>query len=238
MLGGIRRGRETVKSMCGKFTQMMSWAKLHHLADLTASAGDGSADDELQMRTPMRSASVIQLDANGQRGTVAMRWGFADVRAKTPLERPRHMHARAETIDTLPTFANAFHHARGLALVKTFNVGEELPNGKIKQWVVAPRDGKPLALAVIYERWTDRNEGELLTFVMVTVPANPLLARVTDRMPAVIAPDHWAAWLGETPATVEELKGLLMTVDGNLDLAEQMYPRKNHTRETAQPGLF
>jgi putative SOS response-associated peptidase YedK len=74
----------SARSMCGKFTRMMSWARLHHLADLTASAGEGMAGDELQMRTPMRFASVIRLDVNGQREAVAMRWGFADRRAKTP----------------------------------------------------------------------------------------------------------------------------------------------------------
>ena len=224
--------------MCGKFTQMMSWAKLHHLADLTAAAGDGSVDDELQMRTPMRFADVIRLGANGQRETVAMRWGFADFRAKTPLERPRHMHARAETIDVLPTFANGFNQARGLVLVKTFNVGEELPSGKVKHWVVALRDDKALALAVIYERWTDRNEGELLTFVMVTVPANALLESVTERLRAVFARALWAGWVGETTAATEELKALLITVDGDWDLSEQDKPQKQPARETAQQGLF
>ena len=238
MFGGPRCSRTKGAPVCGKFTQMMSWAKLHHLADLTAAAGNGSADAELQMRTPMRFADVIRIGGSGQRETIAMRWGFADVRAKTPLDRPRHMHARAETIDVLPTFANAFNQARGLVLVKTFNVGEELPSGKVKQWVVAPRDDKPLALAVIYERWTDRNEGELLTFVMVTVPANALLGSVTDRMPAVIAPEHWAAWLGETPATVVELKELLITVDGDWDLSEQAKPQKRSAREMEQQGLF
>jgi putative SOS response-associated peptidase YedK len=202
-----------------------------------ASAGDVVAGDELQMLTPMRFASVIRLDPDGRRETIAMRWGFANARAKMPLERPRHMHARAETIDVLPTFANAFARGRGLVLVKTFDVGEELPSGKVRQWVVSPRDGRPLALAVIYERWTDRNEGELLTFVMVTVPAGPLLARVTDRMPAVIAPEHWSAWLGEVPAPAEELKAKLMTTDGDWDLSEQQKPQKRPARETAQ-GMF
>jgi putative SOS response-associated peptidase YedK len=32
---------------------------------------------------------------------------------------------------------------------------------------------------------------------MVTVPPNKLIARITDRMPAVIAPNDWAKWLGE-----------------------------------------
>jgi putative SOS response-associated peptidase YedK len=67
--------------MCGKFTQMMSWARLHHLAELTTSSG-GGVDDGVQMRTPMRFASVIRLGANGQRETVAMRWGFADSLAR------------------------------------------------------------------------------------------------------------------------------------------------------------
>ena len=226
-----------IKRMCGKFTQMMSWAKLHDLAGLVGTSGETLQEDGAQIRTPMRFASVIRLGANGRRETVAMRWGFADARAKAPLERPRHIHARAETIDVLPTFANAFAQARGLVLVKSFNVGEELPNGKVKQWAVTPRDGKPLALAVIYGRWTDRNEGELLTFVMATVPANSLIARVTDRMPAVVSAEHWAAWLGETAATTEELKATLVTADGDWDLSEQAKPEKRPVRETAQRGL-
>jgi putative SOS response-associated peptidase YedK len=49
---------------------------------------------------------------------------------------------------------------------------------------------------------------------MVTVPANTLLTGLpTDRMPAVLAPEDWAVWLGEQPASAAEVKACLKTVD-------------------------
>jgi putative SOS response-associated peptidase YedK len=72
---------------------------------------------------------------------VQMRWGFAGKKDPNP-SRPKHMHARAESIDTLPTFASGFAHARGILLVHTFNEGEELPSGKTKQWVVVLSRGR------------------------------------------------------------------------------------------------
>ena len=74
----------------------------------------------------------------------------------------------------------------GIIVARTFNVGQELANGKVLQHTITPRDGKPIGLGVIWERWLDRNEGSLLTFVMVTTAPNRLIATVTDRQPAII----------------------------------------------------
>jgi hypothetical protein len=100
--------------------------------------------------------------------------------------RSSGLHARAETIDSLPTFAEAFVHCRGLLIVSTFNDGKEVSPTKTIQHTVTPRDGRPIAIAVIWERWTNGREDELLTFVMVTVPPNKLIRTMTDRMPAVL----------------------------------------------------
>ena len=80
--------------------------------------------------------------------------------------------------------------------------------------MITPRDGKPIALGVIWERWLDRNEGCLLTFVMVTTAPNKLIAAVTDRQPAIIPHEHWPLWLGETNAPLHEVKDLLVPFEG------------------------
>jgi putative SOS response-associated peptidase YedK len=126
----------------------------------------------------MHQANILHRGPDGERLISPMRWGFSKKNAKTPA-RPDHMHARAETVDTLPTFAEAFARRRAILTVRTFNVGEELPNGKTKQWVVTPKDGAPLGLAVICERWVN-GVADLWTFVQVSAPANRLLAQVTD----------------------------------------------------------
>lgn len=199
---------------------MLSWAGLHDLSELIDAPNDAPGDTE-ELTTPMRFAHVVRRSDDGMREIVRMRWGFADMRAKNPLEKPKHMHARAETIDTLPTFAKAFAHNRGLVFVKDFNIGEEVTPKKTVQHVITPRDGRPLALGVIWEAWTNPGVGELLTFVMITVPANAQIAAKTDRMPAVIVPRDFAKWLGEEPAHPLELKAMLQTVDGNWDMQPQ-----------------
>jgi len=217
--------------MCGKFTQMSSWSELHAFSQpLTI-----DPTDSVVTSTPMRFAHIMRLGTDGQREMVAMRWGFADRHAAAP-GQPKHMHARGETVDRLPTFANAFAQARGILMVRTFNEGEELPNGRTKQWVITPHDGQPIAIAVICEEWRSGSE-TLATFVQVTVPANKLIARITDRMPAILPRDTWAMWLGETGATPGEVKTVLQTFDdgGTLSMDEQAKPARAPKPAKAAP---
>lgn len=222
--------------MCGKFTQHSSWREVHAFSQPLVLTG---APDEIVVSTPMRFANIIRLNAAGEREVVSMRWGFAGKGDINP-SRPKHMHARCETIDRLATFANAFAHGRGILVVHTFNEGEELPNGKTKQWVITPNDGKPIAIAVICEKWTNGVEA-LDTFIQVTTPANALISKITDRMPAILQPEDWATWLGERDASSAEVKAVLRTFDDNANwtMTEQEPTRKTKPQKPdPQPGLF
>ena len=224
--------------MCGKFTQRYSWQDVHAFLQFLNGARPGTGD-EIVVFTPMRFASIMRLNGAGEREMAQMRWGFAGKDDANPA-RPKHMHARAETIDRLTTFAHAFARARGILMVNTFNEGEELPNGKTKQWVITPGDGQPIAIAVICEEW--RNGPEVLdTFVLVTVPASPLIASITDRMPAILPKEAWAAWLGETDDPPEKVGALLSTYEdgGNWTISSQAPDRKpSRPKDDAQQDLF
>jgi putative SOS response-associated peptidase YedK len=114
--------------MCGKFSQMYSWREIVDFSQpLTSELGD-----EQEIVTPMRVATVLHLDEARDRRTTRMRWGWSIPGTIGKHERPDHIHARAETIDTRPTFREAFLYRRGVLVVRTFNEGEELPNGKTK----------------------------------------------------------------------------------------------------------
>lgn len=209
--------------MCGKFTQMSSWRDVHAFSQPLA-----GADSEV-VSTPMRFANIIRLNEAGEREVVPMRWGFAAKGDKNP-SRPKHMHARSETIDRLPTFSDAFMHRRGILVVHTFNEGEELPSGKAKQWVVTPKDGKPIAIAVICEKWTNGDEA-LDTFIQVTTSASALISKITDRMPAILRPEDWEVWLGEREGGPADVKMVLRTFEdgGNWTMTEQAHTKKAKT---------
>ncbi len=218
--------------MCGKFTQMMSWGELVRFSDLI-----GQAEGPAETVMPMHFATVLACNDKGERRAVRMRWGLVPPGAKDPREGTKHIHARAETIENKPTFAESFAHRRGLVVVQTFNEGREVTPTKTEQHTITPRDRLPMAIAVIWDRWSERNEGMLLSFAMVTVAANKLISTITDRMPAIIQPEHWAKWLGEEPASVAELKAMLVPFEGDWHMEPEKRtppPRK----PSDQPSLF
>jgi putative SOS response-associated peptidase YedK len=221
--------------MCGKFTQKPGWTGVTTLDELIAAgADDAQAPDTV---TPMRFADIVTLDGANMRASVRMRWGLVPANAADPNIGTKFIHARAETIDEKPTFRDAFLKRRGLVIVETFNEGEEVTPTKTRQYIISPNDGAPLAIAVIWERWTGRGPLDLLSFAMVTTEANMLIGKITDRMPAVVPPEHWAKWLGEEPATTEELKAMLVPFEGDWTMEPAQKPAPP-PKPTAQAELF
>jgi putative SOS response-associated peptidase YedK len=188
--------------MCGKFTAKSSWTGIVDLAWQDAPADE----DRILTYRVMGNVPVI-VSAGDARRVVPMRWGFPHPR---DWKRPQPIHARAETIDTMPAFADAFACGqRGIVMVQSFNEAPE--SGE--QHVVTPAG--PIGIAVLWRRFEIADlPAPLLACVMVTVPANTLLTGLpTDRMPAVLAQEDWATWLGEDGASPAEAKACLKTVD-------------------------
>lgn len=222
--------------MCGKFTQMATWSQVVAFSQpltVEADRAAGGGGEEITA-TPMRTAQIMRLNADGEREMAPMRWGFSNHRSTDP-RRPDHMHARCETIDTRPTFAESFRLRRGILPVRTFNEGEEVGK-KTVQWTITPKDQRPIAIAVIWEEWVN-GDLRLLTFVQVTTPANALISAITDRMPAILPDeDSQALWLGETRAPLDEVKALLTTYDSGD--AWTMEREVRTPRPKKDPGLF
>ncbi len=168
------------QTMCGKFTQLVRW---EHEAEFAGQLPVMPDDAPVVFATPMRTAKLIRLGEDGRRELVRMRWGFSKPSATRP--QPDHMHARSETVDSKPRFCDAFGERRGILMVETFNEGEEQPGGRTQAVGVPPEGRKPIAIAVIWEEFQGEAGAEL-TFLQLTVPANPLVSKITDRMPAIL----------------------------------------------------
>jgi putative SOS response-associated peptidase YedK len=224
--------------MCGKFTQMMSWGAYVSLADVLGGA-NSSADDRSEVVSPMRDASVVRLGRDGARETARMRWGLVPWWAKDPGIGTRFIHARSETIETTKAYSEPFMQRRGLVIVSEFFESRHVTATKREPHRIWPDDGKPVALACIWERWRQPHDAPLETFAVITVAANALIAPVHDRMPAVIAEGDWPKWLGETPANTEELKALLRPCEDPMHIEPVNARRpKPPPPRPVQPDLF
>ena len=174
-----------------------------------------------------------------ERRVIAMRWGFphrSDWRSSLDV-----IHARSETIEEKKTFRDAFLDGqRSVVLVKTFNEAPDIPGPTI-QHTIAPDTDKS-GIAMIWRRFRDAALAvPLLACVMVTVPANKLIAalsRPTACPPSSILPTGQNG-LGEESASVDELKAMLKTVEGvnwRMNREEQAAKAKRSKPTVSDPG--
>jgi putative SOS response-associated peptidase YedK len=214
--------------MCGKFTAMSSWAEVVAFSQPLTEQGGGDigegSNDEIVTFRVGGPLPVIVWDAEAaQRRVVQMRWGFPDPR---DWRRPRPIHGRAETIDSISPFRRPFHAGqRGIVVLRTINEGEEVATStggaKVRQWTIDPRDGQPRGFAFVWQRFEIPDlPAPILACVMVTVPANQLIRRTVKaqeddpRMPAILEDDAWSNWLGEGDTTPTAAKSVLKTMQG------------------------
>ena len=66
-----------------------------------------------------------------------------------------------------------------------------------------------MALAGLWENWKSPAGEWVRSFAIVTTEPNDLCAQLHNRMPVILAPDTWPAWLAEQPADEAQLKSLL-----------------------------
>ena len=133
-----------------------------------------------------------------------LRWGLVPAWASGPQAKPQ-INARAETLADKPFFRESFRWRR--ALVPADGWFEWPKRGADK----APRlfrlkSGAPFAFAGLWEAGS---------FALVTVDANPLVARIHERMPAVLARGDEAVWL-DPQTRPERLRELLLPYPSEL----------------------
>jgi|SRR5215472_4822286 len=147
-----------------------------------------------------------------------MRWGLVPSWAKDPSIGSRMINARAETVDSKPSFRRAFARRRCLLPADGFYEWlkvEEQGKARKQPYFIHPADGGILAFAGLYELWRDKSlpddhpQAWLWTTVIITTRAEDEVGRIHDRMPMVIEPARWGDWLDPANADSSQLHALL-----------------------------
>jgi putative SOS response-associated peptidase YedK len=152
---------------------------------------------------PTQPIPVVVADphsAGKARHFILMRWGFLPGFVKDPKDFPLIINARAETLADKPSFRAALRRRRCLVIADGFyEWRREAPVARRQPGrsphLVRRTSGEPMGFAGLTETWSDPNGGEIDTACIVTTPANRLLGRLHSRMPAILAPAAFAAWL-------------------------------------------
>jgi putative SOS response-associated peptidase YedK len=160
---------------------------------------------------PTDPLPVVRYDAEErQRSLEVMRWGLVPFWAKDIKVGFANINAKAEGIEKKPAFREAFRQRRCLVPVNNFYEWKQVEGPKKQPYAIGLKGGGLMALAGLWETWRAKPSGERVrSFGIVTTEPNELCAELHNRMPVVLAPEAWPAWLGEEPADEAQLKALL-----------------------------
>ena len=186
---------------------------------------------------PTDQIPIVRIDPrDGEREVVMARWGLIPFWMK---EKPKvpHINARAETVDKLPLFREAFAKRRCLIPATGFYEWQEREDGK-QPYRFRRKDLEPFAFAGVWEFARLGGEGILSTAIIVG-KANPLVGAVHDRMPVMLMSEDYDRWLGPT-ISIDDLKAMLKPYDPALMEAYAVNSAvnsvKNDTEECIEPA--
>ena len=148
---------------------------------------------------------------NGPRRLDVFRWGLLPFWAKDPSAGNRMFNARGETVASKPSFRHAFTNRRCL-----------IPADGFYEWTGLRRERQP--------HYIHRVDGELLAFAglweshdtfglsstIVTTEASAFMARLHHRMPVILEPESWEAWLADDPESCDPQSLIQSAADGVL----------------------
>jgi len=171
-----------------------------------------------------------------------LRWGLIPSWVKDTKIGYSTVNAMAETVASKAAFREAFKSRRCLIVADGFYEWAAISLKEKQPYLIQMRDRKPFAFAGLWERWKDWAAEEVVQSVtIITTAANELCNPIHDRMPVILAQADYAKWLGEKPATPDELQALLKPFDAKAMEAVRIGPRvgniKNDDAELITPLL-
>jgi putative SOS response-associated peptidase YedK len=146
---------------------------------------------------PSQEVMAGGLRQDGRRAARGFRWGLVPRWASDTKKAP--INARSETVEHLPTFAEAFHKWCCLLPADGFYEWRALPGRRKQPWAFPLASGSLFAFAGIWECWRQPDEPPLFTCALLTTSANEVVPPVHGRMPVILGPGDYGAWLDPRP---------------------------------------
>ncbi len=239
--------------MCGRYATSRSSADLADEFDVDEVEGDLEPDYNV---APTKDVWAVlerpprdEPDAAPRRRLRTVRWGLVPSWAKDPSIGSRMINARTETIATKPAFKRALARRRCLLPADGYYEWYSPPDGprtakgkpRKQPFFLRPRDGGLLAIAGLYELWRDETrdredpEAWLWTATVLTTTAEDELGRIHDRMPMLLEPEAYDAWLDPAGSDPDDLLSLLVpAAPGRLEA----YPVSTDVGNVANQGAY
>ncbi|MEO8684037.1 MAG: SOS response-associated peptidase, partial [Devosia sp.] len=185
---------------------------------------------------PTQPVAAIWEESNRREAHFA-RWGLVPRWVKDPREFPLLINARVETMAEKPAFRDALKHGRCIIPASGYYEWRTNPDKTKQPFYITLADGQPMALAGLYAIWSGPEGEEVDTVATITVPANPQLSVIHDRMPAILRGDAIGQWLDVRGTNAKSAYQLALPLDDGMLKFHPVSTRVNSARMD-DPGLI
>jgi len=130
------------------------------------------------------------------------RWGLIPQWWKKETPPSLTFNARSEEAAEKPTWRHSLRSMRCLMTVRgwyEWNENEQVRSDsgrKVKQpYFISSPDSEVIAFAGLWAIWKGEDGSQVLSCALLSKAASPAIVRIHDRMPVVLKPEHFDAWL-------------------------------------------
>jgi putative SOS response-associated peptidase YedK len=186
---------------------------------------------------PSQPLNVVRvLRGSSGRSLELLRWGLVPRWAEDAKIGHKLALARIETAATTAAFRNAIRWRRCLVAVDGFYEWRRDGKRQSVPFFVRRIDGRPFALAGIWDKWVSKDGEVVESCAILTQPARSPVDAIHDRMPLVLDADLWDRWLDPALTDTTAIAPLLEPCSPEL-IAYRVGPLVNDPRHD-EPGCL
>ncbi|MEM6415250.1 MAG: SOS response-associated peptidase [Pseudomonadota bacterium] len=191
--------------MCGRFfRESVSWEEYYTGLRLII-PDDVHPPEAAYNIAPTQFVPIIRRPTEDESGTnedlvlEPARWGLVPGWWSKPISEIKWntFNARAETVSDKPFFRGAFRHSRCLVPMSGYYEWQKTGSTEKQPFAIAVGNVRWFCCAGLWSR-AMIDGSEIDTFTVLTTIANPKLEEIHSRMPVILSPDTYQAWLNGT----------------------------------------
>jgi putative SOS response-associated peptidase YedK len=205
--------------MCGRYTLKTDAKQIQAELGL----------EELPLLQPRYNVAPTQgapiVTAAAPRKLTVAQWGLIPHWSHDATGAAKMINARSESVAEKPAFKEAFRRRRCLVVADGFYEWKRA--GKVSQpFHIHLESQRPFTFAGLWELWHAPSGLDVVSFTILTRPAQGFMATLHDRMPVFLSRADRALWLSPTEDPAE-LKGLLQSKPPEALVGDEVDTRVN-----------
>ena len=199
--------------MCGRFTRHLPWSEIHRLYRLTLDWEKQRNDEARYNIAPTDEVLFVTAGDSGNHKLREGRWWLVPWWAKE-MPKAAMFNARMETVETSGAFKDAFRERRCLIPADGFYEWTKNPgDGGKDPWHIFLPGPTAFSFAGI---WAHNEKLGVTSCSIITAPAVEPVTQIHDRMPVILDPAVYDAWLDPATPAGEARNLLARNIDGDL----------------------